>query len=220
MENGPLVLEGVEITAPDGRPLIRSASLVFEPGVTTLVGSNGSGKSTLLRAIFGLHPLRAGRLRLGPYDHRRDRRAFLDRAVFMPQNFCAYPELSGREFLAYFLGLRGLAKAAADARARQWLTAVGLEQAGENATGTYSPGMLQRLGLAYVLQSGAPLRVLDEPFAGVDPDARAALMDLLCTSSSQHITIVCTHHVQEMAERGARAARLHDGALAGPGPTG
>lgn len=208
-----LVLDGVEIATPDGRPLIAATSVTFEPGVTTLIGANGSGKSTLLRALFGLHPIGAGSIRFGPHDHRRDRRAFLERAVFMPQDFTAYPELSAREFLGYFLRLRGLSKRAADDRCREWLAAVGLEHAADQRAGTFSPGMLQRLGFAYALQTGASLCVMDEPFAGVDPDARAALAELLFDDALDRVTLLCTHHVAEMAERGAACARIAGGRI-------
>jgi ABC-2 type transport system ATP-binding protein len=209
-----LHLDGVEVAAPDGRVLIARTSAAFGTGVTALVGGNGAGKSTLLRAILGLHPLKAGAIRFGPHDHRRDRAAFLERAVYMPQGFTAYPELSGREFLVYFLRLRGLRRRAAGARAGEWLAAVGLAEAGEARTGTYSQGMLQRLGFAYALSAGAALLVLDEPFAGVDPEGRAALMDLLFAAARDRVALVCTHHVSEMLERGAAVARVAGGVLA------
>lgn len=209
-----LVLEGVEIAAPDGRLLVVSASGVFERGVTALIGENGSGKSTLLRALFGLHPLRAGTIRFGPYDHLRDRRAFLERAVFMPQDFTAYSDLSASEFLGYFLQLRGFSKPAAQERSREWLAAVGLEPVAEKRTATFSPGMLQRLGFAYALQTGAQLCVMDEPFAGIDPRARSVLADLLFEFSADRVTILSTHHLTEMTERGAASACISERQLA------
>ncbi|MFP2905396.1 ATP-binding cassette domain-containing protein [Pyxidicoccus sp. 3LFB2] len=208
-----LVLDNVEIAAPDGRPLIAASSLAFGSGVTALLGENGAGKSTLLKTIFALHALKGGTIHFGPHDHLRDRRAFLEHAVFMPQNFTAYPELTGREFLHYFLRMRGVSKRETRERAGEWLAAVGLEPASEKKTGTYSQGMLQRLGFAYAMQSGAALCVMDEPFAGVDPDARAKLTELLFAASAQRVTLLCTHHVEEMTERGAATASVAGGRL-------
>jgi ABC-type multidrug transport system ATPase subunit len=208
-----LTLDRIELATPDGAPLLVAASAAFGPGVTALTGRNGAGKSTLLRAVFGLHPLAGGTVRFGPYDHVRDRAAFLERAAFMPQNFTAYPELTGREFLVYFLRLRAVARREADERAREWLGAVGLGKAGEMRTGTYSQGMLQRLGFAYAMQTGAPLCVMDEPFAGVDPDARAALTDLLFDGMEGRTVLLTTHHVEEMTERGASVARVSGGSV-------
>lgn len=208
-----LLLENVDIAAPDGRALITAATAAFGQGITAVVGENGAGKSTLLRTLLGLHPLKGGSIRLGPHDALRDRRAFLEQAVFMPQNFTAYPELTGREFLLYFLQLRGVSRREARERTGEWLAAVGLEPAAERKTGTYSQGMLQRLGFAYAMQSGAPLCVMDEPFAGVDPEARAKLTNLLFAASSERVTLLCTHHVEELTDRGAAAARVAGGRL-------
>jgi ABC-type multidrug transport system ATPase subunit len=132
----------------------------------------------------------------------------------MPQGFTAYPELGAREFLVYFLRLRGVARRDARTRAGVWLAAVGLDAAADARTGTFSQGMLQRLGLAYALSAGAALLVLDEPFAGVDPEGRAALTDLLFAAARDRVALVCTHHVEEMVERGAAVARVGEGALA------
>lgn len=208
-----LILGDVKILAPDGRPLIASASLAFHPGVTALIGENGAGKSTLLRAIFALHPLQTGTICFGPNDHRRNRKAFLERAVYMPQNFTAYPELTGLEFLSYFLRLRNVPKRDANDRSREWLATVGLDNTADKRTGTYSPGMLQRLGFAYAMQMDVPLCVMDEPFAGVDPETRAALTDLLFEVSTYRVTIICTHHAEEMTERGAAIARIAGGKI-------
>lgn len=208
-----LILEGVEIVAPDGHPLIASASVAFQPGVTALIGENGAGKSTLLRAIFALYPLKSGAIRFGPHDHRQERKEFLERAVYMPQNFTAYPELTGAEFLSYFLRLRAVSSRDAGARAREWLSAVGLAHATDKRAGSYSPGMLQRLGFAYAMQTRVPLCIMDEPFAGVDPDARAALTDMLFDASPDRTTVICTHHVEEMTQRGAAIARIAGGRI-------
>lgn len=214
-----LVVDDVEIVAPDGRPLITSASVAFHPRVTALIGENGAGKSTFLRAIFALYPLKAGTIRFGPHDHRQNRKAFLEHAVYMPQNFTAYPELTGVEFLSYFLRLRDVSRREATDRAREWLASVGLDHAADKRTGSYSPGMLQRLGFAYAMQTRAPLCVMDEPFAGVDPQTRAALTDLLFDTSADRVTIICTHHVEEMAGRNAIIARIAGGAIAVSVPT-
>ena len=139
-----LYLTDVKLATIDRLPLIGPATVAFPPGVTALVGSNGAGKSTLLRAIFGLHPLTAGTIRLGSLDYRRDRRAFLTQSVFVPQNFAAYPEMTGTEFLSYFLRLRGVSRGEAANRAEEWLAAVGMEQAGRLKTATYSQGMAVR----------------------------------------------------------------------------
>ena len=208
-----LTLEEASIAAMDGRPLIQAACARFTPGVTALIGPNGAGKSTLLRAIATLHPVAQGSIALGTLESGRDRHAYLERLMFLPQNFATYPELTGQEFLEYSLQLRGAGLREARRMAGAWLEAVGLRHAAKTSTGAYSQGMRQRLGFAYAMQVDVPLYLLDEPFAGVDPESRQTLTDLLFRICDDRIAIVSTHHVDDLMERGAAVARLTSGTL-------
>lgn len=209
----PLILKDVYLTRPDGRPLIDAANLCFTPGVTALIGPNGSGKSTLLRSIATLHPIASGSIYLDSLNSVRDKVGFLQRLILMPQSFMAYPELTGAEFLEYTLRLRGADSRSAKRLATAWLNLVSLNHAAKERTGTYSQGMLQRLGFAYAMQVDVAVHILDEPFAGVDPETRQLLMELMFDSCMDRIIITSTHHVDEMIERGAKIARLVDGRL-------
>ena len=70
--------------------------------------------------------------------------------------------------------------------------------------------MLQRVGFAYAMQSEAPLCVMDEPFAGVDPEGRAALTALMFEAARDRVILLSTHHIDEVTNRGAAVARLAD----------
>ena len=192
---------------------ITASSVSFEPGVTALLGANGAGKSTLLRTLATVHPIAGGAVVLDGRDSAREHRAYLEQIVFMPQNFATYPDLTGKEFLEYSLRLRGASRGEARSLASGWINAVGLRQAANTKTGAYSQGMRQRLGFAYAMQLDVRLYLLDEPFAGVDPESRSTLTDLLFSSGGERIVIVSTHHVDEMLARGARVARIANRSL-------
>jgi ABC-2 type transport system ATP-binding protein len=208
-----LVLDAIQVCAPDGRSLVATSNVRFRPGVTALIGSNGTGKSTLLRTLATLHPVTGGSILLDGLDGTRDRRAFLDHVVFLPQNFATYPDLTGREFLSYALRLRGARRAEARSTADGWLDAVGLRRVADTKTGAYSQGMRQRLGFAYAMQLDVTLYLLDEPFAGVDPESRSTMTDILFRVGGQRIVLVSTHHVDEMIARGSAVARIAGGML-------
>jgi ABC-type multidrug transport system ATPase subunit len=208
-----LVLDAIQVCAPDGRSLVAASYVRFRPGVTALIGSNGTGKSTLLRTLATLHPVTGGSILLDGLDGTRDRRAFLDHIVFLPQNFATYPDLTGREFLSYALRLRGASRAEARSTAAAWLDAVGLRRVADMKTGAYSQGMRQRLGFAYAMQLDVTLYLLDEPFAGVDPESRSTMTDILFRVGGQRIVLVSTHHVDEMIARGSAIARITGGML-------
>jgi ABC-type multidrug transport system ATPase subunit len=181
--------------------------------VTALVGPNGSGKSTLLRTLATLHPAAGGSILLDGIDGAREPRKFLEHLVYLPQNFATYPELTGQEFLEYSLKLRGAGRREARSVADAWLEAVGLSQAAKTRTGAYSQGMRQRLGFAYAMQLDVTLYLMDEPFAGVDPESRKTMTDLLFRLGGDRIVIVSTHHVDEMFSRGAAFAKIQQGGL-------
>lgn len=208
-----LSIKDLSLTKPNGCPLIKNANVTFVPGITALVGANGSGKSTLLRCIAGLYPITCGSVRLDTLDNVRHKAAFLERMVFMPQGFAAYPELTGLEFLEYALGTRGSSRRSARYFAWAWLDAVGLGSVAKHKTCTYSQGMLQRLGFAFAMQINVPLYLMDEPFAGVDPESRESLLNLLFTYCQNSIAIISAHYIDEMTHRGATLMRLGDGEL-------
>ena len=197
-----LLLSDFEVRRPDGVALYTLRERRFRPGFTALTGPNGSGKSTLLNSLAGINRRSQGTVILDGVDRSRDPRGYARRMAFQPQNFSGYPEMSGFAFLVYLLRLRGAGRGEARDLAASGLAAVGLLDA-DVALWAYSQGMLQRLGIAYVVLSGAPLALLDEPFAGIDPPGRAMLLDWLEPLAADRILIICTHHVDELIDRGA-----------------
>lgn len=202
-------LNNLTIQSPSGAVLLENVNTSIEVGVTALTGANGAGKSTLLKSIATIYKPTTGSITFDGIDNQSAKSQFLAQMIYMPQNFAAYPALSGLEFLCYFLRLDGQSKKQALTIANTWLDAVGLVEHMNAPTSTYSQGMLQRLGFAYIMQTQAPLVIVDEPFAGVDPDSRAKLLQLLFAPQCKDRTVIlCTHHVDEVVNKGARTLKL------------
>ena len=147
---------------------VRDLDLRVEPGeVYGLLGPNGSGKSTTLKIILGLVSPTRGRTEI----FGRDSRLVESREAvgFLPENPYFYKYLTGEETLRFFGRLCGLGGASLRNRMNELLDLVGLTKARKRRLGTYSKGMLQRIGLAQALIHDPKLVVLDEPTAGVDP---------------------------------------------------
>jgi ABC-2 type transport system ATP-binding protein len=147
---------------------VKNLSLRIEPGeVYGLLGPNGSGKSTTLKIILGLVSATRGRTEI----FGRDSRLVESREAvgFLPENPYFYKYLSGAETLRFFGRLCGMTGATLKSRVNELLDLVGLNKARDRRLGTYSKGMLQRIGLAQALIHDPRLVVLDEPTAGVDP---------------------------------------------------
>ncbi|HMF80336.1 MAG TPA: ABC transporter ATP-binding protein, partial [Candidatus Acidoferrum sp.] len=147
---------------------VKDLNLRIEPGeVYGLLGPNGSGKSTTLKIILGLVSPTRGRTEI---FGRNSRLVESREAVgFLPENPYFYKYLTGNETLRFFGRLSGLRGAALKNRINELLDLVGLSKARNRRLGTYSKGMLQRIGLAQALIHDPRLVVLDEPTAGVDP---------------------------------------------------
>jgi ABC-type multidrug transport system, ATPase component len=192
---------------------VRDLDLRVESGeVYGLLGPNGSGKSTTLKIILGLvSPTRGGTEIFG-----RDSRLVESREAvgFLPENPYFYKYLTGEETLRFFGRLCGLGGAPLKSRINELLNLVGLTKARKRRLGTYSKGMLQRIGLAQALIHDPKLVVLDEPTAGVDPAGSREIRDLILDLRRRGITVLLSSHLLAQAQEICdRVGILADGVL-------
>lgn len=181
---------------------------VGEGEVLGLFGHNGAGKTTTMKLILGVLRPDAGEVRvLGvPAGEARARREL----GYLPENVSFYPQLSGRETLAYFARLKGVPVSGIAALLDQ----VGLTDAADRRLRTYSKGMRQRLGLAQALLGEPRLLLLDEPTVGLDPIATADLYALIDDLRRRGTAVVlCSHVLAGVESYIDRAAILYQGRL-------
>src|SRR6195256_5123465 len=183
---------------------VRDLDLCVQAGeVYGLLGPNGSGKSTTLKIILGLVSPTRGRTEI----FGRDSSLVSSREAvgFLPENPYFYKYLSGAETLHFFGKLCGLRSRRLKERITELLELVGLTSARDQRLGTYSKGMLQRIGLAQALVDEPRLVVLDEPTAGVDPAGSREIRDLIVDLKRRGITVLLSSHlltqVQEICDR-------------------
>jgi Cu-processing system ATP-binding protein len=203
------------------RAAVGSLTCSVEAGeAVALLGPNGSGKTTTLKGAAGLIRPTTGRVRIG--EPARDARLPEARRTisYLPQKV-AFPEaLTGREVLEFYRALRG----AAPGRVPDVLKFASLNGASNRGIGSYSGGMVQRLGLAVALLPDAPILLLDEPTAALDPDGLCAFYGLVEKRRSEGHTVLFTSHqlgdVERLADRllllveGRLVASLTQGELA------
>jgi Cu-processing system ATP-binding protein len=176
--------------------------------VVALLGPNGSGKTTSLKAVAGLVAPSSGEVRL-------DGRPAADPGAreilsFLPQRVAFPDALSGREVLEFYRSLRGVAASRVD----DVLRFAALNGAGGRAVGQYSGGMVQRLGLAVAMLPDAPVLLLDEPTAALDPEGLCAFYGLIGQRRSQGKTVLFTsHHLGDVERLADRFAVLVAGRL-------
>ncbi len=187
-------------------------TLAVERGeAVALLGPNGSGKTTSLKAAAGLIRPTSGRVFVGsprrPAGEPEARRAI----SYLPQK-ASFPEsLTGREVVEFYGRLRG----ADPARVPEALHFASLNGASNRAVSTYSGGMLQRLGLAVAVLPEAPVLLLDEPTAALDPDGLCAFYGLVERRRRAGQTLLFTsHHLGDVERLADRFALLVEGRLA------
>ncbi len=165
-----------------------------------LLGPNGAGKTTTISMAVGLLTPDSGEIDIdgaGP-PHRDEVRRRLGVAT---QALALYDELSARENLDFFGRLYGLAGAALKARTAELLDLVGLADRARSRVAGFSGGMKRRLNLAVAMIHDPAVLLLDEPTAGVDPQSRNAILELVQDLSRRGRTIIYTTHYMEEAQR-------------------
>lgn len=196
---------------------VKGVSLeIEEGGVYGLIGPNGSGKSTVMKALLGLLSPDEGKCRVfgKPATAVRNRQE----VGFLPENPYFYKFLTGRETMRFYARLCGLRGAAQKQRCDELLELVGLEDASARRVGTYSKGMLQRLGLAQALVQSPRLVVLDEPTAGVDPLGSHLIRNTIMHIKQKGVTVfLCSHLLEQVQEICDHVGILYQGCMIAQG---
>lgn len=196
------VLDGVDLVVRRGEAL----------GV---VGPSGAGKTTLLKMMLGLLRPGAGEVRLFGGEPRGA--ACSHTIGYAPDDHGLPPGLSGRETLAlhaHLLARRADAPGAAVGTERM-SGALGMADALEERTAGYSPGMRSRLAFLAAMSGDPEFVVLDDPFAGIDPEMRGVMRDKLKSFAGRGGTLVVSSHLLlDLGEIVTRAILVHGGRVA------
>ena len=202
--------------------VLRDVHLEVAPGrVVVLSGSNGAGKTTLLRVLATrLRPSR-GSGRVFGFDLVRDAAAVRGCVAYLGVLGGSHPALSARENLRLTAALYG-ERADAEDVVDALVVRVGLARAADKLVREYSSGMKKRLAVARLLLTGAPLWLLDEPYAALDEEGKALIDELLRTARADGRTVILASH--EVERSGALADAVVEvvggGIRAGAAPTG
>jgi Cu-processing system ATP-binding protein len=176
-----------------------------------LLGPNGSGKTTTLKAAAGLIRATSGEVTVGEPALSPLEPAARRAISYLPQRVAFPDSLSGRDVLEFYRRLRG----SDPSRVEETLRFASLNGASARPVGTYSGGMVQRLGLAVAVLPNAPILLLDEPTAALDPDGLCAFYGLVERRRREGHTLLFTSHQLGDVERLAdRFAVLVEGRLA------
>ncbi len=191
---------------------VNDISFAVKPGeVFAFLGPNGSGKTTTLKTIIGLNIPTSGRVLVNGMDvhlfpkETRNTMSYLPQRVVFPEN------LSAREVTRFYSSLRNISKSVAD----EALSKAGFNGFSDKLVSEFSGGMIQRLGLTVISIPDAPILLLDEPTANLDPQGVKQFRDFILEQKAKGKTIIFSTHLLAEAEQLAdRVAIFVSGKLA------
>jgi ABC-2 type transport system ATP-binding protein len=192
-----LVRDFGPVRALDHLTLEVPAGIVFG-----FLGPNGAGKTTAIRTFLGLVEPTAGSASVFGFDTRRQSDHIRERSGALLEHHGLYERLTASQNLEFTGRVWRLPAAERRARARELLEQFGLWDRRDQPVGQWSRGMKQKLAVARAVFHRPPLVFLDEPTAGLDPVASAALRDdLAALARTAGVTIFLTTHNLTEAER-------------------
>ena len=173
-------------------------SCEFKPGIYGLLGPNGAGKSTLMNLITcNLKPT-AGEIFFYGEMIEELAKEYSSKLGFMPQQQNIYPSFTVERFLMYMAGLKGIGSSEAKSETNRLLEMVNLAEDRKKRLGELSGGMKQRALLAQALLGKPEVIVLDEPTAGVDPNERIQMRNIISQVVFNCIILIATHVVPDI----------------------
>jgi ABC-2 type transport system ATP-binding protein len=190
VEVNGLVMRYGPVTAVDDLSLTVAAGTV-----TAILGPNGAGKTTTIETCEGFRRPQAGHVRVLGLDPIADARELRPRVGVMLQSGGAWVGVRAHEMLRHMASLY-----AHPLDVESLIERLGLESCGSTPYRRLSGGQQQRLSLAMALVGRPELVFLDEPTAGLDPQARRATWELVDELRSDGVTTVLTTHFMDEAE--------------------
>jgi ABC-2 type transport system ATP-binding protein len=193
---------------------LRGVSLELCAGeVFALLGPNGAGKSTTIGLATGLLKPNRGSVDIDGLGSPRQSTVRRHIGV-ATQDIALYEEFNAWENMRFFGRIYGLSRERIIERSTMLLERIGLASRAADPVHTYSGGMKRRLNLATALIHDPKLVLLDEPTAGVDPQSRSAILELVRGLRDEGRAIVYSTHYMEEAQRVSdRVAILDHGRL-------
>jgi ABC-2 type transport system ATP-binding protein len=209
----PLAIDVADLSKSFG-PVraVNHVSIQIEQGhITGFLGPNGSGKTTTLRMLCGLLTPDSGHGQVLGLDFPVEAAAIKRQTGYMTQRFSLYEDLTIEENLAFIARVYSLDRVTA--RVDETLDKLGLAHRRKQLAGQLSGGWKQRLALAAAVMHEPRLLLLDEPTAGVDPQARRDFWDEIHRLAEEGMTVLVSTHYMDEAERCHEIAYIFDGNL-------
>jgi ABC-2 type transport system ATP-binding protein len=198
----PICLATRGLTKHFDRPAVDNLDLTIYGGeFYALLGPNGAGKTTTLRMVAGLLRPDAGSISIDGIDTLASAEDAKQITAWVSDEPMIYDKLTPYEYLEFVAGLWRIDTIVAEARARELIGWLGLEQQAHERCEGFSKGTRQKVALAGALVHDPKLIILDEPLTGLDAGSARQVKNVLRERVAAGGTVIMTTHILEVAER-------------------
>ncbi len=191
---------------------LNGINLEIEKGMFGLLGRNGAGKTTLMKSIATLHSVSSGDITVCGINISESSK-IREMIGYLPQDFSMYSNMSAYEAMDYLGVLSGLDKKTRKERIPELLSKVNLNNNMKIKVKAMSGGMRRRLGIAQAILHNPKVLIVDEPTAGLDPEERVRLRNLLSEIADDRIVILSTHIVGDIESTCENIAVMDEGKI-------
>jgi len=172
--------------------------MLIRPGIHGLLGPNGAGKTTLMRILATVLPFDEGSIKWGELTWEKGR-VVKEKIGYLPQQFGMYKYLTVNETLSNIAVLKNIPANQERRQVDLALEKTNLSELRKRKVGQLSGGMLRRLGIAQAILGDPELMILDEPSAGLDPEERINLRNIIRDyNNGKRVIIVSSHIVTDL----------------------
>ena len=186
----------------EGKKAADNVSLTVESGdIYGFIGHNGAGKSTTIRAVVGVLDFTDGEILIDGHSVKTEPMACKRVTAYIPDNPDLYENLTGIQYLNFVADVFGLSTAEREENIRKYAGMFEITDALGDLIGSYSHGMKQKVAIISALIHKPKLMVLDEPFVGLDQNARFTLKEIMHDMCRQGTAVFFSTHVLDVAEK-------------------
>ena len=207
-----IVIKGLSKSYDGKKDALNSLDLVIPNGMFGILGRNGSGKSTLMNIIATILQPSKGTVTINGIEIKNSQ-MIRQMIGYLPQDFDFYPNMKVSEVLYYLGFLSKINQKDFDKYVDLILRKVNLIDYKNKKVKSLSGGMKKRLGIAQAILHDPKVIIVDEPTAGLDPEERVRLRNLLSDLAENKIVIISTHIVSDIESTCNRIAILDKGSL-------
>lgn len=165
--------------------------------VFALLGPNGSGKTTTMKSIVGLNVMTAGKILINGIDLTKNPKEAKRLVSYLPQRVVFPENTTAREVMRFYARVRNLPRE----HAEEALARAAINGFSDKLVSEFSEGMMQRLGLAVVTMPDAPVLLLDEPTASLDPHGVKRFREFIVEQREKGKTVIFSTHLLAEAEQ-------------------